>query len=357
MAKSVSDVNISAASSSTSSSPIAGITTFVQVRRSIVLDAEDQCMQLALAVYKRPIQQLRIESDNDGSIRSSTEYLRVQICLLSMEEDEAEDSGFPTNITRPEDEILICGNGCGRFLYSTLDVQMKDDSNSFSPLARLSCDDNGCFSYSLDSTAAVGIAEIKGLLFEHSETGLQLEMDMNHTNNIRESMHCDKDDDDDENDDDENEESENLDEFENDGFVIGDDEDSDIEGNFSDDDDRCTICNDGGELMICYGGDEYEGCGKSFHAACVSRSQIPEGDWICQNCAASEGIEAGAIGHEFPVEIDNLDSEVEKTHSQDVRHEETQDDSSAQGDVDVEDVTFSKPSTKRRFVLEDSDSE
>ena len=84
MAKSVGDVNISAASSSTSSSPIAGITTFVQVRRSIVLDAEDQCMQLALAVYKKPIQQLRIESDNDGSIRSSTEYLRVQICLLSM---------------------------------------------------------------------------------------------------------------------------------------------------------------------------------------------------------------------------------------------------------------------------------
>jgi hypothetical protein len=314
-----------------------------------------------------------------------------------IEEDEAADSGFPTNITTPEDEMLMCGNGYSRFLYSSLDVQMKNDNGGVSPLARLSCDANGCFNYILDPTQSAGNpTETRALLFEHSETGTQLEIDLAQLQNraggstllpnrqpknrrTRDNDYCDEDGDFGMGRGDESEEeAENQDEFEEDGFLVGENDESDVEGAFSDDDDdddRCVICKDGGELMICDGGEEKDGCGQSFHMACVGRSVIPEGDWICQACAQSAGIEAGSIGHEFPAINETSDNADKRS---DAGHDDADDDEddgsdfnrdvetkeeSLQQDIDCEDTPVVKPlgngnnNNKRRFVLEDSDSD
>ncbi|XP_043699652.1 remodeling and spacing factor 1-like [Telopea speciosissima] len=45
-----------------------------------------------------------------------------------------------------------------------------------------------------------------------------------------------------------------------------------------DSDDLCTICADGGDLLLC------DGCPRAFHKACVCLSNIPHGDWYCKYC-------------------------------------------------------------------------
>jgi hypothetical protein len=296
--------------------------------------------------------------------------------------------------------MLMCGNGCSRFLYSSLDVQMKDDNGGISPLARLSCDANGCFNYILDPTQSAGNpTETRALLFEHSETGTQLEIDLAQLQNraggstllpnrqpknrrTRDNDYYNEDGDFGmgRGDESEEEEAENQDEFEEDGFLVGENDESDVEGAFSDgddDDDRCVICKDGGELMFCDGGEENDGCGQSFHTTCVGRSVIPEGDWICQACAQSAGIEAGSIGHEFPATNEtpnNADKQADDGHDAAATDDEDEDDDdnrdnetkeeTLQQDIDCEDTPVVKPSgngnnnnNKRRFVLEDSDSD
>ena len=400
-------VNLSSNTSPTSEATIG-------VRRSIVLDAEDQRMQLALAVYEKPIKDaidtgdfLDYDSYSGGHCGS----FRVQLCLLTMEEDEAVDSGFPTNVLSPEDELFVCGSS--RSCYSHLDVQMKDDYGNISPLARVSADSShGRFEYFLNPSESVGNVRtepIRALLFEHSETGLQLEIDLSRLQNraggssrlppnrrrqradmiARGHYYSDEDD-----------ESENQNEFEDDGFLVGDEE-SNVEGAFSDEEDvsidegdRCAICKDGGELMVCDGGDKHPGCGKSFHAECVNRSAIPDGDWICQDCAKAAGIETDIAGHEFrePEEASGTirdeeasqrdatgdvdcgsvedDSDVEGAFSddddpKDAESQRDDNDCSAENEIlDFENKVAVKPSgnnnkgsTKRRFVLEDSDSD
>ena len=280
----------------------------IGVRRSIVLDAEDQRMQLALSVHGKPVKDVQ-----DGTFE-------VELCMLTMEEDEAVETGFPTNIVASEDELLVCESG--RFKYTHLDVQMKDDDGSLSPLARVAADHgHGRFLFVVDpsiSPGSVRTETIRSLLFEHSETGLQLEIDLSRlqkrasgsymlppaSRNQRSSnsnYYYD--------DDDSEQEMQEPNEFEEDGFLVGDDDDeSNMEGDFSEheedaslaEDERCSICKDGGELMICDGGDHHAGCGKSFHAACVNRPTVPNGDWICQGCAKAAGIETDIAGHEFP---------------------------------------------------------
>ncbi len=375
----------------------------IQVRRSIVLDAEDQRMQLALALYYKPVKE---EAEND----EQSGRFRVELCLLTMEEDEAVDSGFPTSVSSPEDEYFLCGSS--RFLYTHLDVQMKDDNRTVSPLARVSADtSDGRFKYILDpseSAGNAGIETIRSLLFGHSETGLQLEINLDrlqnraggssilpltHNRSQHERTHRGHYYSDEEyydNTDDEEDEG-NQNEFEEDGFLVGDDDASHAEGAFSDESvdegDRCTICNDGGELMVCDGGDKHPGCGKSFHAGCVNRPAIPDGDWICQACAKSMGIKSDIVGHEFPVQVEaskkkqdgetpqdneGYESEVEGAFSD--NENPTEDKHSIQGEdddasesnekQDQEDAPLAKPSRnantgsiKRRFVLEDSDSD
>ncbi|XP_077220691.1 uncharacterized protein LOC143854550 [Tasmannia lanceolata] len=46
----------------------------------------------------------------------------------------------------------------------------------------------------------------------------------------------------------------------------------------SDNDDLCTICADGGNLLLC------DGCPRAFHTDCVELSSIPSGKWYCRYC-------------------------------------------------------------------------
>merc|ERR1719491_1208173 len=55
--------------------------------------------------------------------------------------------------------------------------------------------------------------------------------------------------------------------------------------------------------MICDGGDYLKGCGKNFHVLCVGLAEIPQGDWVCSECAKAYGYEVIRMeGHEFPVD-------------------------------------------------------
>jgi RecJ-like exonuclease len=101
----------------------------------------------------------------------------------------------------------------------------------------------------------------------------------------------------------------NLDEFEDDGFVVMEaDEEEDYENDYESEDETndeegvCCLCQDGGYLIVCDGGDNLEGCGRNFHLRCINRNAVPPGDWVCQTCASSFKPNVGIEGHEFPIE-------------------------------------------------------
>ncbi|ESQ52392.1 hypothetical protein EUTSA_v10016239mg [Eutrema salsugineum] len=45
-----------------------------------------------------------------------------------------------------------------------------------------------------------------------------------------------------------------------------------------DSDDMCSICGDGGDLLLC------AGCPQAFHTACLKFQSMPEGTWYCSSC-------------------------------------------------------------------------
>lgn len=279
----------------------------VQVRRNIVLDADDQRMQLALAMYRRPI---KVNS-----------RFHVKLCMLRMEEDEVEDSGFPVNLIAEEDEAFICSNE-NQFVSTFVEVKIRARDGHLSPLARVPCGTNGFFTCTLDPTQSTGNPiHSRAFLFEHSETGTQLEVDFAQLQSsasggtLRPPRFdgCNSNVEREEAEDsgfvmgqnDHSDPEEHEDEFEEDGFVVFDGGNaSDVHGEFSDDeeeddDECCCVCHEGGEVMICDGGKENDGCKRLFHACCVGRDFVPAGDWVCQACAVSGGIDVGPQGHEF----------------------------------------------------------
>ncbi|KAM7279650.1 hypothetical protein ACFE04_006784 [Oxalis oulophora] len=56
---------------------------------------------------------------------------------------------------------------------------------------------------------------------------------------------------------------------------IVDDEDNDQN------DDSCGLCGNGGELICC------DNCPSTFHLACLSMKELPDGNWYCFNCTCS----------------------------------------------------------------------
>lgn len=356
----------------------------VKVRRNIILDEDDQRMQVALALYQPPVQL------QNGIIFS--------ICLLTMEEDEASDSGFPALMTNVEDEHFICTNEA-KFRQSLLQVEMTKEGGTVAPVARVHPEISppGMVEFQFDASTCTFHQDAMTLRFKHEDTGAVLEVDLSllkigasggsflplqdqqrrhqrqpqsypSSSRQRDSMVMEDMDGEDE---DEEDEGEDLDQFEDDGFLVAE-EGSDVEGAFSgeeeEDDDLCCICRDGGDLMICDGGREMDGCGKSFHHHCVNRPSIPEGDWICSPCARSGGIQVeGNKGHEFAMGNEDEPKTAVKGNSR----RTLEDDSSADEEDEEDDSPPKKKSSKggaatnnasidnkrRVIVLEDSDED
>ena len=99
-----------------------GGSTKIFIRRNIVLDDSDQRYQLSLGLTK-----CTYSNDGHRHDKASTSHdkqrpagvaavaggvLDVELCLLSMEEDEVDDSGFPAFVQDgDDDEALICTGG------------------------------------------------------------------------------------------------------------------------------------------------------------------------------------------------------------------------------------------------------
>ena len=75
----------------------------MSIRRNIVLDDSDQRYQLSLGLTKCSYLNVSTKTSNAGAV------LDVELCLLAMEEDKEDDSGFPTFINDGEDnKALTC---------------------------------------------------------------------------------------------------------------------------------------------------------------------------------------------------------------------------------------------------------
>ena len=150
-------------------------------------------------------------------------------------------------------------------------------------------------------------------------------------------------------------------EYEEDGFLVNDDReieeasgsDEDHDDDEEEDDGHCQICDRGGDLLVCDGGDHAEGCGRMYHVRCIGRREVPPGDWVCGDCAYLAGRrEVGIEGHEYDGEGGG---EAEAPKKKPLVLDDSDDDSEHQGEA--EDAPKEK---KKRKILElgsDSDSE
>ena len=85
------------------------------IRRNIVLDEHDRRYQLSLGLTKCSYSIHCTKRIVGGSAAAAAEtvdsrgVLDIELCLLTMEEDEVEDSGFPMFASvGSDDEALIC---------------------------------------------------------------------------------------------------------------------------------------------------------------------------------------------------------------------------------------------------------
>ncbi|KAM0909373.1 hypothetical protein ACQ4PT_014837 [Festuca glaucescens] len=80
-------------------------------------------------------------------------------------------------------------------------------------------------------------------------------------------------------------------------------------------DDLCSICSDGGELLLC------DTCPRAFHRECVGLSSVPRGTWCCRYCEAREQRE-GAFAYNNNAraagKIDGVDS-IEQIFTRSIR--------------------------------------
>ena len=138
----------------------------LSARRSIVLDAEDQRMQLALSLRRDPI-------------APSRGVVQLELCLLTMEEDEAGDGeGFPLVLREEEDdEHFICLEE--RF-FSCIEAKARIDGNfgakpTYVPIARRGGlgqqEEEGVVRFRISVGGTPALEKTVGLYFRHEVTG------------------------------------------------------------------------------------------------------------------------------------------------------------------------------------------
>ena len=353
--------------------------TSVSVRRNIVLDDTDQRHQLSLGLTRCSYSRGSAGRGPDGGGGPATDgagaVLDVELCLLAMEEDEADDSGFPAFVHQGgDDEALICTgddriNTCIHSnvrvvpMSAILDGRDEKESTAFGaakgrgasrvrevPLSRGMIGRDGAVRFRIDLKKALDGAASNGgggdasneeggdasneeggaalrvvkLVFRHADTGavLELRLPPEGADDVPRGGGGDaevefggagkpaaaRDDasryllDDHVSDD----EHDGLDDYEEDGFLVneshfsegetdsGGDEDEaadrpqfseeemdtlgEEEGEEEEEDGVCQICNNGGDLIVCDGGDHEGGCGDAYHVHCIGRSAIPPGE-------------------------------------------------------------------------------
>ena len=282
--------------------------TKIHVRRNIILDECNQQYQLSLAFTKCSIS----KGSNNQCI------VDVELCLLGMEEDEIDDSGFPVLVTEgSDDEALICTSNdrihtCieSSARVAPAAVLEEKDFSCFAnesneneikqlPLSRGMIGRDGSVRFRIDvgdvllhdvttdENRSMTNPKLIKLLFCHVDTGAKLELRTPSKNEHESDGNSDEEvefggtrimggrneaskfvvDAYEEEEEDSNEPNE----YEMDEFLVV--------GTQSDEEDGCDICNEHGDLIICDGGDYEGGCGKSFHLECINRNMVPPGEF------------------------------------------------------------------------------
>lgn len=284
-------------------------------RRSTVMDSDDQRMQLFLAFASIPV-------PDDVSNRGEENNLNFSLCLLMLEEDEAQLGSIPLLVRNQDDQHFITKEE--RFVQSPIlisavkasssdDLPRENMSQVLHPVSRRFLNANGEAHVQMDVSA-----DVTYYCIQHEETGCELHLRFPSTaakvrvklESDHVSYHYSAESETERGDvdlvgntshfveeqyDEEEEENSDLDHWEDDGFIAASsDEDEDV----------CQICHDGGHMIVCDGGDHL-GCGSLFHLECIQRTEVPPGDWICQDCAnvARDAIgingQVGIEGYEF----------------------------------------------------------
>jgi Zinc finger, C3HC4 type (RING finger) len=310
----------------------------LKVRRSIVLDETDQRMVYGLAIQ------------GDVSWENGSSTVRIAICRLHMEQDEAEE-GFPVHIPNdtddeclivPDDDTMIAvfdaQGPVSRHSISSGFVELRD----MHPTVPAKCysirhESTGC-ELQIQAFASTGLGGGGGLSEQNHRVGAVARAAGSRS--LVDEGHCSTDD-----------------EEEAQAAALEAEEEEDDDG-FLVDESVCQICNDGGELLVCDGGGR-GGCARSFHVTCIGRREVPAGDWICQDCAAENAITTGKEGHEYPEDSDDDDRGGVEVFAE-FSGEDDDDEEEEEDDIDVR-VARHNPSAavsrQRRVILVDSDDE
>jgi hypothetical protein len=316
-------------------------------RRSVVLDAIDQRMQLSMSLWGGP--------SGDEPLRFDGQRLEMSICLLSMEEDEVGAGGFPRMIRDEDDEHLVCNEN--RFISTSIRATAKNSNGSGVQVGLATVDEDGVAKFELDVTVGACL-RAQSIVFRHEETGgvfeVKIPRDSEHedgesnyheaqyTRKVRSYLRNDSD----------HSVHDSENDYEADDFVVMDEDEVEEEEADVDEDDICCMCHEHGELMICDGGDHLAGCGRSFHIACVDRVEVPDGDWICKRCANAFELDVGVEGYEFPAEGQGGYGAAPVGRSRG-----TIDLNDSSDDEEAATIESKKTKAKRRHVLEDSDDD
>jgi len=270
---------------------------------SIVLDSDDQCRQISLSISLRVVDATGLAVKR-SKVCCLGDTLLVELVVINMEEDEACD-GFPlvfdnpsaTSDSEDDNECLVHTTHS-----STTSFTLSGPSFSWAatqvPCVR-----------GRSSAAILLDGDIPGeytLVVEDQVTGAELKLALpvapvgggrRHTSDS---------------DDDGSESSasseEDLDQFEDDGFVVLSGTDGsgeeDQEDNVEDEDEEaeagvefCAICGSSTSgcddpVLIC------DGCDREVHLGCASLGQVPRGDWYCYRCDPRGDAEVSGPGRD-----------------------------------------------------------